>query len=614
MREEGLSMKVELTVIEDLGIKLYGKLPPVISEMVANAWDADARRVDIVLPIGSIKEDSKITVRDCGSGMSYADIADKYLRIGRKRREEEHGDETAGGRRVMGRKGIGKLSIFGAAKKVKISTVSGGRKNVFAMDIDKILKEARKTKEYNPEAIKINEKTGDKDGTEVVLTGLKRTTKIDPTTVRRDLAKHFSVFGRKFRMYVNGDEITTADKWKDVDIEQEWRIENERVGGEKGVGWTVSGKIIATKKPLPEADLGIAVMARGKLIQSPTMFDVKPGSKHAYSYITGEIAAEFFDDDTDLISTNRQSVIWDNPKGESLKCWGQKKLKELANELQAVRTKKREREIREQPRVREWLESLAEGEKRTADKIIRLITSDDDMGPDRKNEIMEYVMDSFEHKAFQDMVESLDNNREPLAVLHMFKTWNVIEAREMFRIVHGRLGAIEQLARLVDLDAKEVPDMHKYFEDWPWVLDPTLTKWQHEARFSKMLSEKYPEAELKEKDRRIDFVATNARGTIYVIEIKRPRHKVDSKDMDQLADYVTFIESKMGNANSVYNQVEGYIIAGGIKDDRRTRRLVNEGKEFRRYVRTYEDLVSQARTVHSEFLDKIEMFQRQGKK
>ena len=35
-------MKIELTAIEDLGIKLYGKLPPVISEIVANSWDADA--------------------------------------------------------------------------------------------------------------------------------------------------------------------------------------------------------------------------------------------------------------------------------------------------------------------------------------------------------------------------------------------------------------------------------------------------------------------------------------------------------------------------------------------------------------------------------------------
>ena len=45
-----LVIKIELPVIEDLGIKLHGKLPPVISEMVANSWDADAKRVEITLP------------------------------------------------------------------------------------------------------------------------------------------------------------------------------------------------------------------------------------------------------------------------------------------------------------------------------------------------------------------------------------------------------------------------------------------------------------------------------------------------------------------------------------------------------------------------------------
>lgn len=92
-----LALEIGLPVIEDLGIKLYGKLPPVVSEIVANSWDADAKRVEIRLPEGPVDKGSTITVADDGTGMSYDDIAKRYLRIGRKRRDEDGTDRSAGG-------------------------------------------------------------------------------------------------------------------------------------------------------------------------------------------------------------------------------------------------------------------------------------------------------------------------------------------------------------------------------------------------------------------------------------------------------------------------------------------------------------------------------------
>ena len=38
------TMEFELTTIEHLGVKLYSFLPPVIGELVSNAWDADAEK------------------------------------------------------------------------------------------------------------------------------------------------------------------------------------------------------------------------------------------------------------------------------------------------------------------------------------------------------------------------------------------------------------------------------------------------------------------------------------------------------------------------------------------------------------------------------------------
>lgn len=194
-----LALEIGRPVIEDLGIKLYGKLPPVVSEIVANSWDADAKRVEIRLPEGPLDKGSTITVADDGTGMSYDDIAKRYLRIGRKRRDEDGMDRSAGGRRIMGRKGIGKLSAFGAACTVTVSTTRDGRRTTFRMNIDDILGSAKASNAYRPVVIDDNVETGDADGTVVSLTELKRSSPVDPVSIRRGGRKALSGVRRGVR-------------------------------------------------------------------------------------------------------------------------------------------------------------------------------------------------------------------------------------------------------------------------------------------------------------------------------------------------------------------------------------------------------------------------------
>ena len=45
--EPPLEMSIGLNVLNHLGLQLYSNIPAVVSEIVANAWDADATVVDI---------------------------------------------------------------------------------------------------------------------------------------------------------------------------------------------------------------------------------------------------------------------------------------------------------------------------------------------------------------------------------------------------------------------------------------------------------------------------------------------------------------------------------------------------------------------------------------
>jgi len=111
------NLAVKLSVLRLLGPNLYGNMPAVLSELVANAWDADATRVDINIDRGK----REIEIEDNGLGISPFDINERYLSVGYEKRKTEESRVTPSGRHVMGRKGIGKLAIFSFASRLSES-------------------------------------------------------------------------------------------------------------------------------------------------------------------------------------------------------------------------------------------------------------------------------------------------------------------------------------------------------------------------------------------------------------------------------------------------------------------------------------------------------------
>ena len=68
-------MSLSLNVLNHLGINLYSNIPAVLSEIVANSWDADAENVKITIM------NDEIVIEDDGCGMDVADINNKFLYI-----------------------------------------------------------------------------------------------------------------------------------------------------------------------------------------------------------------------------------------------------------------------------------------------------------------------------------------------------------------------------------------------------------------------------------------------------------------------------------------------------------------------------------------------------
>lgn len=121
-------LTVDKRIVRVLSNQTYDDFPNTLREIIMNSYDADATKVDV--RIDSEKE--YIEVEDNGKGMSEEDF-DFYLRIAGKTRGKV--EYTALGRRIVGKFGVGFLSIFPFCERYSIETTKRGTPEVVYADI-----------------------------------------------------------------------------------------------------------------------------------------------------------------------------------------------------------------------------------------------------------------------------------------------------------------------------------------------------------------------------------------------------------------------------------------------------------------------------------------------
>jgi len=106
------------------------------------------------------------------------DLNDRFLLVGHPRRENQP-TKTAKGRHVMGRKGIGKLSLFAIAKTIQVETAKDGTMSGLVMRADDIRAQMQeKEGDYHPDPLPASEIS--------VAAGTRSPCRICVSTPRRD--------------------------------------------------------------------------------------------------------------------------------------------------------------------------------------------------------------------------------------------------------------------------------------------------------------------------------------------------------------------------------------------------------------------------------------------
>lgn len=607
--EQHLELNFDPQTIEHLGISLYSKLPSVLSELISNSWDADSDNVSITF---SDKLGAKtIKIVDDGIGMTFDELNNNYLVIGRNRRKSDSTDITPKGRKVIGKKGLGKLSVFGICNIVEVISVKSGRLNHFEMNIEEILRSQQKT--YRPKVIYKDQSTEQKSGTSIILKGIRRKTKFNIESLANSLSKKFNILDK---LYVSLEEnfiktrVTNELKYNKLTEQFHWILPNIDFDNGYLYSKKVSGKILTLETPIKDTEMrGIYLISRGKLVNEASFFGARDNDQF-HNYVTGYLEVDFIDEfENDVISTDRHSLNWEHEETKELQDFLQYIIRKLGNEWKAKRKAKKQEEIRTTQNldIQSWQSGLASFERDLSERIIDPILENSNIDINQSTKIIGNVIDKFENKTFKEYashIADISNSDDLPKLLSLLDEWKIVESKQFRDLAVSRIEVIKQFEEYLDSDTKEVPTLHNFLKSFSWLLDPRILEFRDEVTYSRILKENFPEENLEKEDRRIDFLCSNALGKVlYVIEIKRSKYKVDAKAIDQAFDYGAFLKDKYAS-ESGFSKVVCYVVGGEKSSDYRFR-----GKEdtYSRagdvFVKTYRELLEQSKEYHKEFLE-----------
>ena len=123
-RSEKMNLTASARLIMQLGEQLIEDELVALLELIKNAYDADANNVDVVIDTDTITSYGvgRIEIKDDGNGMIPSIVRNSFLRLSTSFKEEEK-SSIYYHRRVLGKKGIGRLSFQRLGNYITVETV-----------------------------------------------------------------------------------------------------------------------------------------------------------------------------------------------------------------------------------------------------------------------------------------------------------------------------------------------------------------------------------------------------------------------------------------------------------------------------------------------------------
>ena len=536
------TMRISRLTVDKLGVKLYDKVSAVIAELISNSYDADATEVTVRAPMGKYlatraggtRSDRgyRIEVEDDGVGMTPKQTQEFFLVVGAERRNDRRrgSDSPIHGRKVMGRKGVGKLAPFGICKVIEVISSGGDRvsrvvnektqkgyeTSHILMNYDDIMAQGDPPKEdYPPIPGNLDGTLRSKTGTKIVLTEFNYRRVPEMELLARQISQRFGISSSNWKITIEDNTKTALapDRTRtigrfDVETMPNTRIDfrpeeanSHKVTGPDGKPlsglqpgfdhenefYSVRGWIAYSKAPYKD-DLmaGVRIYCRGKIAAQTSVFGRSAGftgEHNVRSYLVGELHADWLDEAEDLIQTDRRDILWSDELGTAFQEWGQRiveRIGTLARDPSRKAAKDlffetgdiEKRILNEYPS--EDVIEIRNRARELAEIFGKTISREEAENPGAVEDVVDLIILFAPHVALDEtMRKAVEEGDTTLSVLsNILRTARISELSSFGRIAKKRLEVIDQLEETKDREEALESDLQVLVENAPWLIDP----------------------------------------------------------------------------------------------------------------------------------------------
>lgn len=569
-----------------------------LTELIANAWDAGARNVNITIPE---VEDEKIVIEDDGTGMTEEEFRKRWLTLNYNRIKNQGidvefpKDVENTKRKAYGRNGIGRHSMFCFNSTYKLSTWKDGKE--FSCDID-ISSGSQPFKVMNS---KIMDKKG--HGTRLETRVKKNLPNIP--FISEVLSARY-LFDPMFSVKINDKviELSKHSGLKKQDIIQSddvsmniYIIESYKTAMKSvyhGIAFWVGKRLVGE----PSWELGKTMIRDGR-----TQF----AKRYTVIITTDDLYDEVLPDWTGFKDTIKVDKAFN-------------KVKEyIENYIREINREKIEETKLDL--VRNNINKIKELNKNSQNEMSEFIDNLIEQEPDLNEEMANIAIDAMVNiqkaRSGQDLLKKLAafSEEDIDSLNNILETWTIKDIQNTLDTIDKRILVIEAIERLCSSkDTDELHTLHPLVAQARWLFGPEYDSEMY--TFNKRLktivkdiikSNQY--TELDEPARRPDLVIFSESSfaiheledwnsernlseckKILIIELKKGGFEITRKEIRQATDYVDEISHTNHIASNP--QITAYVVGDKISNNMSHNSSVGENKIF---ACTYLELVNTAK-------------------
>lgn len=619
-------------VIDHLGIQMYQSPVAAVAEVVSNAWDAEAERVDIDLPL-TLSPDATIVIKDNGYGMTFQQCQDRFLEVGFDKRGSNPSKKSPNkNRTVLGRKGIGKFAGFGIAEVIQVETISQetGEETVFSLDVNKLRgneyvgrdsKEIEVSQYFGP-----SEDRKRRHGTTITLRRLTIAQRPSPIVFGRSMARRFLLHQKSadFSVLVDGKPLPDSEETQKIEFVFPRDYSSDQAPEGMAIlpdgfaretlpdGNIIKWRFAFYRSPIDEEELrGISIFANGKIAQIPFLFNLVGGlsGQQGVEYLAGSVEADYIDEfPVDIIAPERQRVDWNRTESLPLITWGQSRIKSLLRLWTNRRAQERIALLAAKIQPFEArLEKLPRHDRSIINRALTKLAEIPTIKEQSFIELSLSLLVAWEGGRLKDLILTVSETDTMSApdFLDVLMEAKVLTALHTAEAVKSKLLIIQGLEERIKRKELELA-VRDYIAENPWLISPQWETFQVERSIAHVVEAAAKEAKLageEDWNKRIDLVLSSG-DTLLILEFMQPGLKVDYDHIYRFNLYITAVKTRISvNSAGQFQRVTGFIIADKLNSTPTNIALLEQFKSQGMYAMEWNTLLRQAEAQWKEFLD-----------